>query len=353
MNILFIERRFATQLSYRMELTTDHARGVEVRYNFRCPLCGDSQKDLTKTRGWLYESEGHVRFGCFNCNRNMKLTNYLYDHEPEMYREFSKEKFANNSDSDWTPKKTEDNKPKNISINKKNVIPYSVCLDELPEEHPVIQWVNKRKIPKDKRNLFFFTSEWKKLANSIKEDTYKYDSRKEYRLVIPIYNKDGSYSSLQGRALDPNVDKSQRYLTLKVDDNASKVYGIERIDESKTVWFMEGPIDSIFIPNSCAIVGGVMALEDAPYPNKRVWVLDNESRSFDTVKRIENLILAGERVVIWKDCPYSSKDINDMIKDEGASPEEILEYLKNNTYSGLRAEQALSQWRKFGHKRIS
>ncbi|AAR90927.1 DNA primase [Aeromonas phage 65] len=348
MNIIAIERDFATRLSYRMEMCTDHARGVEVRYNFKCPLCGDGDSGY-KTRGWLYEDDGHVRFGCFNCGRNFKLTNYLYDHEPEMYREFAKEKFSNKDDS-WVS--VEKPKPKPVEIIKKNVIPYSTCIADLPENHPAVKWVANRKIPKHQYHLFFFTDEWKKLANNIKPETYLYDDKKEYRLVIPIYNKDGTYSSLQGRALDPNVDKSRRYLTIKADDKASKVYGMERADPNKTVWMLEGPIDSVFIPNACAIVGGVMALEDAPFPEKRVWVLDKEDRSYDTIKRIENLVHAGERVVIWDECPWQSKDINDMVKNDGARIEDIISYLKEHTYYGLRAELALSKWRRFGHKRI-
>ncbi|ASU00504.1 DNA primase [Aeromonas phage AS-zj] len=351
MNIIYIERQFATRLSYRMELCTDHSRGVEVKYNFRCPICGDSKTDYSKTRGWIYESEGHVRYGCFNCNVNMKLTNYLYDNEPEMYREFAKEKFANKDDSEWFETKKTVEKP--VELITKSVIPYSTCIADLPENHPAVKWVAARKIPKHQYKLFFFTADWKKVANSVKPETYLYDDKKEYRLVIPIYNKDGTYSSLQGRALDPNVDKSRRYLTIKADDKASKVYGMERVDPSKTVWMLEGPIDSVFIPNACAIVGGVMALEDAPFPDKRVWVLDKEGRSFDTLKRIENLIKAGEKVVIWDECPWSSKDINDFIKNDGATIDEVVQYLKDHTYSGLRAELALSKWRKFGHKRIS
>ncbi|QAY01216.1 DNA primase [Aeromonas phage ZPAH1] len=349
-NQIIIERQFATMLSYRMELTTDHSRGVEVKYNFRCPICGDSATQYHKTRGWFYESEGHVRFGCYNCGRNMKLTNYLYEYEPEMYREFAKEKYANKEDS-WEPVYQEKKKEVKKEQIKKNEIPYSICLADLPETHPVIGWVNRRKIPKDKHKLFFFTDEWKKLANNIKPETYKYDDKKEYRLVIPIYNKDGTYSSIQGRALT-NVEKSQRYLTIKADDDASKVYGMERVDESKTVYMLEGPIDSVFIPNACAIVGGSMALEDSPFENNRVWVLDNEPRSYDTIKRMEKLINASEKIVIWIDCPWTSKDINDMIKDEGATVDEIMEFIRENTYSGIRAVDALSKWRKYGHKRL-
>jgi hypothetical protein len=121
---------------------------------------------------------------------------------------------------------------------------------------------------------------------------------------------------------------------------------MERVDGSKTVWIHEGPIDSVFIPNSLAIVGGSMTLHDTPFPETRVWVLDNEPRSKDTLKRIQNLIDAGEKVVLWDRIRYRSKDINDMIKKEGATAAEIEQYLKDNVVSGLMASHRFSNWSK-------
>ena len=36
-------------------------------YNFRCPICGDSQKNKSKTRGYLYSVKEDVNFMCHNC----------------------------------------------------------------------------------------------------------------------------------------------------------------------------------------------------------------------------------------------------------------------------------------------
>ena len=42
----------------------------------------------------------------------------------------------------------------------------------------------------------------------------------------------------------------------------------------------------------------------------------------------------------------ATQDINDMIKDEGATPEEILKYLNTNIASGLMAKMRLSRYAK-------
>lgn len=76
----------------------------------------------------------------------------------------------------------------------------------------------------------------------------------------------------------------------------------------------------------------------------RVWVLDNERHHPDTTARLKKLIDAGEKVVLWDKCPWPSKDINEMIKSDGATKADIAKYLKENTVSGLTAKLRFNQW---------
>lgn len=342
MSTLYIERIIARQIAYTMPRFSDHSRSMYVKFNFRCPICGDGSTSH-KTRGWFYESKGKVRFGCFNCGRNMPLTSYLYQYDQERWKEYLFEKYKDNPRAKPTVSEPEP-EPETDAVTSIAELPFCERIDLLPPEHPMRKWMANRCIPEHRLELFFFTSEWRKLSNQLKPGTYERDDP-EYRLVIPLYNVDGSISIIQGRALS-DVDHSQRYLTVKIDDDAKKIYGMERVDGSKTVWFHEGPIDSVFIPNSLAIVGGSMALTDTPFKDTRVWVLDNEPRKKDTVKRIKNLIDAGERVVLWDRIQYRSKDINDMIKNEKATAEEIEQYLKNNIVHGLTATHRFMNWSK-------
>lgn len=269
---------------------------------------------------------------------------YLKIYHGERYIDYIKEKYK---DSDKSKQKQPVIPAKKSVVEQEKTgltLPYCVRLDKLPPNHPCITWVKNRCIPEHNFERFYFTTEWRKLSNHVKPDTYQKEDP-EYRLVIPICNRDGTISCIQGRALG-NVDKSQRYLTVKPNDDATKIFGLERNDPEKTTYFLEGPIDSTFIDNSLAIVGGTMNLDAAPCPKTRVWVLDNEPRSIDTVNRLEKIIDAGEKVVVWVDCPWYSKDINDFIQKEGATVKQIVDYLKSNTVSGLRAKFLLTQWRK-------
>ena len=201
--------------------------------------------------------------------------------------------------------------------------------------------MQNRMIPVDKMNLFWFTMEWKQLANKIHEGTYTYIEQ-EPRIVIPIFDKNNDVTAMQGRAL--RSDAKLLYMTVKVDDDSNKIFGLERVDATKDVFFLEGPIDSVFIDNGLAIVGGNMTLTDAPFNGKRVWVLDNEPRSVDTCKRIKRYIDAGEKVVLWDNCRWTSKDVNDMILKEGATIEEVNQYLRRNIIQGLQATARFNRW---------
>lgn len=342
MTMLYYEQQVAREIATMLPMFRDHSRNGIPKYNFRCPVCGDSQKDQHKARGWFYESNGYMRFGCFNCSRNMSIYDYLKTYDEPRYREYLRERYK---DDKPVPKRT----PTHSNESTKKIesvieLPFCDRLDKLPSNHPVVKYIAKRCLPESAYKLFYFTREWRKLTNELKPDTYKITDP-EPRLVIPIFNPDKTISIIQGRALG-DVDKSQRYLTVKKDDQALKIFGLERVDPTKTVYFHEGPIDSVFIPNSLAIVGGSMSLSETPYKDKRVWILDNEPRSKDTVNRIEKLVASGEKIVLWDECKWKSKDINDMVVSEGATPSQIHEYINNNIVKGLTAKRRLANWRK-------
>jgi hypothetical protein len=200
-----------------------------------------------------------------------------------------------------------------------------------------------RAIPKSAYKRLWFTANWQEMVNATKP-TFD-NPRQECRLVIPIYNKEHKIEAYQGRALSSLA--RQKYMTIKAHEDASKVYGVDMVDDSKQwVYVMEGPIDSLFIPNAIAITGGSLDLDQVPYKDKRIWVLDNEPRHNDTIKRMEKLIAAGERVCFWDEAPWHSKDINDMVAKEGADPRDIEEYIVDNWAVGLLAQLRMSKYRK-------
>lgn len=339
--ITVYEKNIAQSIGMTYERCKVHSLNP-VKINFRCPHCGDSARNKSLTRGWFYEFDNQLRYGCFNCNYNLPIGIYLKDNFPEYYREWLRNRRGETKEDDLREKELFSIKAPEI---KK--LPYCERLDLLSDEHPAKKYMLNRMIPSDKMHLFYFTMEWKKVANHIVK-TYDDDSEKEPRIVIPIFNKENKMEAIQGRALRKN---EIRYITIKSHEHANKIFGCERVDNSSDpVFVFEGPIDSVFIKNGIAMAGGQVDINVVPFRDRRVWVLDNENRNPDTMHRYEKLIEQGESVVLWDKSRWESKDINDMIVKENANIAEINEYLKGNIVSGLRALNRFKRWKKNDRK---
>ncbi|ALY07075.1 putative DNA primase subunit [Vibrio phage vB_VmeM-32] len=342
------KEQIARQIAYGLPNYSDQSVGNRLRLNFSCHVCGDSKTDRYMARGWLREYKGDIWYTCFNCGHKRTIDVYLKEHhEDTFYKDFIKLKYSNSDETNTqsTLIKTKPETKATIPVIEK--LPYSVCCDSLEDGHPVTKYLNGRLIPKSKRGLFYYTSQWKKLANYVKPETYKYDDENEHRLVIPIFEPNGDIACIQGRALSKNVHKSQRYLTIKPHEDSLKLYGLERVKDKGPVFYLEGPIDSIFILNGIGIVGGMTDIKLAPYENRRVWVLDNEPFNPQTVSKIKKLIDANEKIVLFDNLHgYNHlKDVNDMIIN-GCSVVELNKYLLNNIISGLSAKMRFNSWKR-------
>ena len=62
-------------------------------YNFRCPICGDSQKNKGKTRGYLYAVKADMNYRCHNCGSSMTLSNFLKEIDPVLQKQYVFERF--------------------------------------------------------------------------------------------------------------------------------------------------------------------------------------------------------------------------------------------------------------------
>ena len=113
--------------------------------------------------------------------------------------------------------------------------------------------------------------------------TFDTITRDESRIVIPMYDGDKNLIGFQGRALGKSFTK---YITVMLDEEAPKVYGLDTIDKTSPVYITEGPFDSTFIRNSIAmcgswmlisVVGGLAILCGSMITNHAIERLSNES----------------------------------------------------------------------------
>jgi len=296
-------------------------------YNFRCPICGDSQKNKNKTRGYFYVVKNNTNFKCHNCGASLSLNNFLKKIDTTLHKQYTLEKFKEGHTGRGfvvEAPKLEFHKP---------VFRRKLDLPKASENDDARSYLEKRKLNPEK---FYFADKFKIWTNTQKQ-TFDTIGRDEQRIIIPMYDRDRNLIGFQGRSLVPNPVK---YITVMLDEDAPKIYGLETIDEELPVYVVEGPFDSTFVDNSVALCGSDGDLGYLEGSNL-IFVYDNEPRNREIVGRIERCIKRNEKVVIWPS-NIVEKDINDMI----LAGHDVMSMLKLNTYSGLEAKVKFNTWKK-------
>ena len=82
---VFIDRAFLLRASSKLQKFTQKKEDL---YNFRCPLCGDSQKNKIKARGYVYEKKNNYFFMCHNCSASISFYNFLEKVDPGLLKEY-------------------------------------------------------------------------------------------------------------------------------------------------------------------------------------------------------------------------------------------------------------------------
>lgn len=330
---VFIDRTFLLQLAPKLQ---KFSKKKDDLYNFRCPLCGDSQKNKHKCRGYIFRKKNDYFYMCHNCGASTSFYNFLKQVDPAMLQEYSLELYRNSANTNSPEPTFTEFKAKPVFKKKPNL----PSIASLPDEHFAKEYVIGRQIPESFYDNLYYAEEFKDFVDSfdIDKDIMKGDKR----LVIPFYDKEGNMTGFQGRALG---ESKIRYITIKLMEEVPRVFGLDRVDEEQKIFVFEGPIDSMFIENSIGIASS--ALESAANfldKSKIVLVYDNEPRNKEIVKLMEHAIDNHFNVVIWPDM-IREKDINDMILS-GFDKEELYDIMDSHTYVNLRAKMEFVNWKK-------
>jgi hypothetical protein len=329
---MFVEIKYLNLVSSRLGKFKQTKRNV---WNFRCPICGDSQRNKNKARGFVFEIKGNLVYKCHNCSVSMPVGKLIETLDPMVYKEYRMEKFQ----SDKKPPKIDQRKVKRVVSQtpqfKTDTLRSLVKIDDLNNSHPAREYLLNRKLP---THALYFAEKFKEWTNSVKPDTFPDTDNDEGRIIIPFKTPKGDVFGFQGRSLSPD---GLRYITVLLQQDQPKIFGLDRIDYEKTVFICEGPLDSLLLKNAVAMAGADLSSCDKWLPDGRVFVYDNEPRNEQITKRIKKHIQKGDQVVIWPQNIHE-KDINDMV----LSGQDVQSIVESSIYSGLSAILKFNDWKK-------
>lgn len=331
----FIDTKYINLISIRLDKFSRKKDGI---YNFRCPYCGDSHKNKSKARGYLFDNKNVTVYKCHNCGITTNFSNFLKQNASDLYDEyvletykdgFSSNKLFEKSDKDFVFEA-----PK-FSASLDGLV--RIC--DLNKTHAARKYVESRQLPDAKLKDIYYIPQYKKWVNQQKP-TFKNTYPDHSRIIIPLI-LDKEWFGFQARALNPK--NSMRYLTTILDESKPKVYNLDSIDYTQRVFITEGAFDSMFLNNSIAMVGADI---DWTFINSHidtdfVFVYDNEPRNAQIVARMEKVIDRKHSIVIWPKS-LTKKDINDMVI-AGIDPQQLV---TTNVYNGLEAKIKFTEWKK-------
>lgn len=340
-----LESKYVSLLSPRLR---NFKRKSANLWNFSCPLCGDSKAKTTRARGYIYQRDGKYLFHCHNCGITLLFKNLLKTLDTQLYLDLMMENLRsrpdNNNDDEW---KTETS-PELIFSDARHELLKLPSIAQLDDDHPAKIYINGRMIPKQHYDLLRYCPNFMTWTNNLipkfSERSLRHD---EGRVLLPYFSKDQKFFAFTGRSITNNerhgVDT--KYLHITLNSLIPRIFGLDRVDMTKTIFVFEGEFDALFIPNSIAVGGqNISLLTSVANVDKYILCFDNEPHSGNTKKKIISAIHQGFKVCIWPDHIYE-KDVNEMI-GAGYSVEHIANMIERHFHTGLHAHNALQHWSK-------
>lgn len=335
---IFIDRKYLKLLSPKLNKFSEKKEDL---FNFRCPFCGDSKKNVLKARGYVYRKKNDYFYKCQNCGIGCTMYNFINSLDTSLAKDYSLERFANGETGNH-------NYPKPVikfdapKFTKKKMVINLPSVKMLEKTHVAREYCMSRKIPEDTYDNLYYSEDFKKFIDELKPDNDKNLKENDPRLIIPFFDEDGQLLAVQGRTLN---NSRIRYITIKINSESTKIFGLDKVNKEKKVYVTEGPIDSLFLPNAVATADANLINANNYLPKQNlVLIFDNEPRNKDICKLMDKAIEEHFAVCIWPEM-IQEKDINEMILT-GYTQDELVDIIDKNTFVNLRAKMEYIQWKK-------
>jgi len=333
----YIDQKYVSLISHRVR---NFKRKSNSLWNFSCPYCGDSQKNKSKARGFVYKTKNDLFYKCHNCGMGTTLGKLIEYLDPKLYSEYTLERYREGRTGGGTVVSNPEFNFITPKFKKRSKLPEGITsFEDLDSGHPAHKIFSERGLPREHWKSIYYCSNFFEFTNKLVPGKFPSLEGDHPRMVIPFFDEDGEMFAYQGRAFG---NEKPKYYTIILDESKPKIYGLDRLNKSEECFVVEGPLDSLFLPNSIAVAQSDLRV---PYDKSLCTLVpDNEPRNKEIVRQIEQFIDDGYRVVLWpKD--IEEKDINDMVRS-GMSQEEILDIIHKNTHQGLVAKTNFVHWKK-------
>ena len=338
-----VESKYIRLISSRLR---NFKQKKDYLWNFSCPICGDSKKNLSKARGYVFQKGTNLFFNCHNCGVGTNLGNLIKQVDPSLHKEYVLERYKSGESgfSNFKSPSFDIPAPRFDKVAKEKHFEHAEWVSKLPSGHFCLVYCTNRRFLSIMVDTLLFTPNYKKFCDALVPNHGK-EITADARLVIPFYDKYNTLIGVSGRALE-NSDYKLRYVTLRTNESQDKlIYGMDKVNTNELVKIVEGPLDSMFL-NNCVGSGDSALIQTAKLidAENKVLIFDNEPRNKEIVKLMEDAIKLGYNVVIWPDT-MEQKDINEMVM-ASFSPAEIERIISSNTFTGLRAQMKFISWKK-------
>ena len=225
------------------------------RWNFACPMCGDSTTDSTKKRGNIYLNDYH--FHCFNCGEHRSLLSFLKRFDRD-FRSGSVLSFVQKTKNEHGDLGFTNNSSERVSdILGQDITEYAIPKDVFFDR------MGLKEIQNSKRGMAYLLGrEQKNFEN------FGWDER---RSTLFIFNLDYTKQRILGYQIRRFSENGPKYLTYEMSamykelgigydeelmkryDPLSTIFGCLSIDLSSPITIFEGPLDSFLLSNSIAL----------------------------------------------------------------------------------------------------
>lgn len=309
------------------------------KLNFACPICGDSQKKVSKKRGNLYLDTKHYK--CFNdgCMAYMSLSEFVAKMSREHGIMLPSFVLEDGFKATPTPKKTENQLIRFLTSDTSQLVTISEVinrfslkrLDMVPDTSIAYQYIKSRYLHliKDYGDFLYTDSQ----DNKVFIFNFDKKSGKLLGFAMRTLNESISQKYIIRSYTDLTQIFSQLGISKQLVDDANflnNYFNILNIDFSKPIRITEGQFDSMFIDNAIATSGATKARSifaelGAKSATQVIFDRDKAGKT-----QMMNFIKQGYSVFLWNKAigdlkkKYSSKDdllnltkvkdINDLFK---------------------------------------